>query len=311
MSSQPTTLKILIVKPSSFGDIVQMLQVTEGIYHPAEKNNLHLNIHWVVRDCFADFLKISPFISKLLIFERNNGISGFFKLIKQIRQTKYDWVIDGQGLLRSGLMTFLSKAKYKVGRKDARECSRIFYQKTYEPQKTPAHAVEILQALFQPLNLKSVPQRPLTLNLNKWCFPFDKNAILLFPNSRGPKKEWPYFYELTNLLLEKTDKFCIWIGQTPPKNIPHHPRFINFIGKTKLSDLPLLIQNSACIIANDSGPVHLAAALNKPLVGIYGPTDRLRYGPYPTYQHAILQAPDNHLELLTVEEVAQAVFKQL
>ena len=287
MNAQSTILRILIVKPSSFGDIIQMLQVVEGAYHAATKNNLYLDIHWIVRDCFADFLKASPYISKLLIFERNKGISGFFRLIKQIRQTHYDWIID------------------------ARECSRIFYQKTYQPAKTPAHAVEILQALLQPLKLNSTPQRPLTLNLGDWHFPFDKNAILLFPNSRGPKKEWPYFYELTRLLLEKTDKVCVWIGQNCPEQVPQHARFINFIGKTKLSDLPLLIENAACVIANDSGPIHLAAALNKSLVGIYGPTDGLRYGPYPTQQHYVLQSPDNNLQRLTVASVAKAVLEQI
>lgn len=311
MNAQSTILRILIVKPSSFGDIIQMLQVVEGAYHAAAKNNLYLDIHWIVRDCFADFLKASPYISKLLIFERNKGISGFFRLIKQIRQTHYDWVIDGQGLLRSGLMTFFAKATHKIGRKDARECSRIFYQKNYQPDKTPAHAVEILQALLQPLKLNSTPQRPLTLNLGDWHFPLNKNAILLFPNSRGPRKEWPYFYELTRLLLEKTDKVCVWIGQNCPEQVPQHARFINFIGKTKLSDLPLLIENAACVIANDSGPIHLSAALNKPLVGIYGPTDGLRYGPYPTQQHHVLQAPDNNLKLLTVATVAKAVLEQL
>ena len=311
MLPERTSLRILIVKPSSFGDIIQMLQVIEGGYHAADKQHIHLDIHWIVRDCFADFLKASPYVSKLFIFERNNGIAGFCKLIKQIRQTEYDWVIDGQGLLRSGLMTFFAKAKHKIGRNDAREGSRIFYQKTYQLIQNPAHAVEILQALMQPLVLDSNPQRPLTLNLEAWHFPFDKGAILLFPNSRGPKKEWPYFYELTCALLERTDKFCVWIGQKWSKQVPQHPRFINFIGKTKLSDLPLLIQNASCVIANDSGPVHLAAALNKPLVGIYGPTDGLRYGPYPIQQHCVLQAPSNDLKQLPTATVLKAILEQL
>lgn len=305
------TERILIVKPSSFGDIIQMLQVVEGACHAADRQHIRLDIHWIVRDCFAGFLKASPYISKLLIFERNNGIIGFFNLIRQIRQTEYDWVIDGQGLLRSGLMTFFAKSKHKIGRKDARECSRIFYQKTYQPQQNPAHAVEILQALMQPLGLDSIPQRPLTLNLDDWHFPFDKGAVLLFPNSRGPKKEWPYFYELTCSLLEKTDKFCVWVGQRSPGQVPMHPRFINFIGKTKLLDLPLLIQNAACVIANDSGPVHLAAALGKPLVGIYGPTEGVRYGPYPVQQHCVLQAPSNDLKQLSPETVLATVLEQL
>ena len=304
-------MKILIVKPSSLGDIIQMLQVTEGVYHSAEKRQIHLDIHWIVRDCFADFLKLSPYISKFFIFQRHKGILGFKRLVQEVRQYKYDWIIDGQGLFRSGIMTFLAKGTHKIGRKDAREGSRLFYHKTYGTHQIPAHAIEILNALLTPLNLGCVPKRPLSLKPTKWHFPFEQGGILLFPNSRGSKKEWPYFYELTQNLLEKTSHQCIWIGQQTPDKIPQHPRFINFIGKTKLSDLPLLMEHAHCIIANDSGPIHLAAALSKPLVGIYGPTDSRRYGPYPTEQHCVLQASNNDLHELSVTTVTNATLQQL
>lgn len=305
-------IRILVIKPSSFGDIVQMLQVVEGAYQSAKQQGLHLEIHWIVRDCFAGLLRCSPIIHQLFLFERHGGLKAFVRLIKAIRAYTYDYVIDGQGLLRSGLMTFFAKSKHKIGRKDARECSGWFYNATYAPEKDTPHAVEILQALLKPLNLNSVPQIPLTLSPdNSGTFSAYKDAILLFPNSRGPKKEWPYFFELTQLLLDRTEKMCVWVGQNLPQQVPQHPRFVNLIGKTKLSDLPNLIQNAACIVANDSGPVHLAAALSKPLVGIYGPTDSQRYGPYPIAKHTVFQAPQQDLKQVSAKEIVQAVLKQI
>jgi len=231
--------------------------------------------------------------------------------MQEVRHFQYDWIIDGQGLFRSGLMTFLAKGTHKIGRKDAREGSRLFYHNTYGAYQSPAHAIEILNALFTPLNLRCDPQRPLSLKLAEWNFPFKKGGILLFPNSRGPQKEWPYFYELTQNLLEKTSYQCIWIGQQSPNQIPQHSRFINFIEQTELSDLPLLIKHARCVIANDSGPIHLAAALKRPLVGIYGPTDSRCYGPYPTEQHCILQAPNNDWHNLSIDTVTNATLQQL
>ena len=305
-------VRILVIKPSSFGDIVQMLQVVEGAYQSAKQQGIDLEIHWIVRDSFADILRCSPIIHRLFLFERHGGLKGFIRLIRAVRSYTYDFVIDGQGLLRSGLMTFFAKSKHKIGRIDARECSGLFYNETYAPEKEHPHAVEILQALLQPLNLKSVPQIPLTvLPDNSDMFSAYKGAVLLFPNSRGPKKEWPYFFELTKILLERTDKMCVWLGQNLPQNVPQHPRFVNLIGKTKLSDLTFLIQNAACVVANDSGPIHLAAALAKALVGIYGPTDSQRYGPYPVSEHVVFQAPQQDLRQVTPEEVAEAVLKQL
>ena len=305
-------LRILVIKPSSFGDIVQMLQVMEGAYQAAKQRDIVLEIHWIVRDCFAGLLRCSPIIHSLFLFDRHGGIKGFIRLIKSIRAYTYDFVIDGQGLLRSGLMTFFAKSKHKIGRKDARECSALFYNATYAPQKEQPHAVEILQALLQPLNLKSAPQIPLTLSFHtSETFSNYQDAILLFPNSRGPKKEWPYFLKLTQILLDRTNKMCIWVGQNQPEEVPQHPRFINLIGKTQLADLPVLIQNAACVVANDSGPIHLAAALGKTLVGIYGPTDSQRYGPYPVAEHVVFQAPQQDLKQILAEDVARAVLKQL
>ena len=304
-------VRILVIKPSSFGDIVQMLQVVEGAYQSAKNQAIDLEIHWIVRDCFAGLLRCSPIIHQLFLFERHGGIKGFLRLIKAIRAYTYDFVIDGQGLLRSGLMTFFARSKRKIGRKDARECSGWFYNETYAPAKEQPHAVEILQALLQPLNLKSQPQIPLTLSTKSEAFSACKDAILLFPNSRGPKKEWPYFFELTQSLLDHSDKTCVWVGQNLPQNVPQHPRFVNLIGETALSDLPALIQNAACVVANDSGPIHLAAALGKPLIGIYGPTDSQRYGPYPVADHVIFQAPQQDLKRIPAEDIAQAVLNQI
>lgn len=304
-------VRILVVKPSSLGDVIQMLQVMEGAYHAAQNQQIHLDIHWIIRDCFAEFLQQSPYVSRLFLFERHGGLRGFKKLMQQVRSSTYDYLIDGQGLLRSGLMTFLAKASCKIGRKDAREGSRWFYHKTYAPSLGKTHAIDILQALLQPLHLVSTPQRPLTLKETPWKFPFPPGGFLLFPNSRGPHKEWPYFYDLTLKLLEQTKYPCIWLGQVLPQRIPQHPNFINFIGKTTLGDLPALIKGARCVIANDSGPIHLAAALCKPLVGLYGPTDGQKYGPFPTDQHCILQAHQGQLSDLSVDQVFQAIESQL
>lgn len=305
------SFKLLVIKPSSLGDIIQTLQVVEGACRAAQKQGITLHIHWIVREIFAEIVQLNPFVEKYFIFERKGGIKSFYRLMQAVRQETYDWIFDFQGLLRSGLMTFFARGNHKIGRKDAREGSRLFYSKTYAPKGKNQHAVEVLQALLEALPFESIPQRPLTFKEEAKDFAIPKNAILLFPNSRGPKKEWPYFFELTELLLEKTSFPCVWVGQQKLDKIPQHGRFINLIGKTRLSDLPVLMQDAACVIANDSGPVHLAAALNKPLVGLYGPTDANRYGPYPVEEHCVLQSPTRRIADLPLEKVLNATLECL
>jgi heptosyltransferase-1 len=85
----------------------------------------------------------------------------------------------------------------------------------------------------------------------------------------------------------------VWAGQTAPKIDPSWPkdRFHNLIGKTSLLELPLIIQKATIVVANDSGPMHIAAAMSKPLLALFGPTDPLQYGPYP------LNSPFNNVAL--------------
>ena len=114
--------------------------------------------------------------------------------------------------------------------------------------------------------------------------------------------------------MSQTQYSCVWAGTDPLKTSLRHSRFFNEIGKTHLSDLPGLIQKARCIVANDSGPIHLAAALKRPLVGIYGAYGALgilRYGPYPVAEHCILQADNNDLKSLSPEVVYQAVIQQI
>ena len=305
------TFKILVIKPSSLGDIIQTLQVIEGACRAAQKQGITLRIHWIVREIFAKIVQLNPFIEKCFIFERKGGIAGFYRLMQAVRKETYDWIFDFQGLLRSGLMTFFARGNHKIGRKDAREGSRLFYSKTYAPKEKNPHAVDVLQALLEALPFDSMPQRPLTFKSESKSIAIPKHSILLFPNSRGQKKEWPYFFELTELLLEKTSFPCVWLGQQELAKTPQHDRFINLIGKTRLSDLPTLMQDAACVIANDSGPIHLAAALKKPLVGLYGPTAANRYGPYPVEKNCILQSPTQQMSDLQLENVLKATLECL
>lgn len=304
--------RILVIKPSSLGDIIQTVQVVEGFYQQCLKTQKPIEIHWIVRDCFAPLLRCSPMISKLFIFQRYGGLRAFWRLMKEVRTYRYDYVLDFQGLLRSGLMCLFAKGRYKVGRKDAREGAGLFYRYRFAPRVQGAHAVEILNALLKIFEADSFPARPVTFTLTEPLAVLKDIAyVAIFPSSRGPRKEWPYFRAYAEQLLSKTQLYCVWCGQGRSDNLPKHERFINLMGKTALEELPGLISGAQCVVVNDSGPLHLAAALCRPLIGIYGPTDSKRYGPYPLDdpKHSVFQASDGNLSHVSVEEVVDATMR--
>ena len=115
--------ELLIIKPSSLGDIVHGLQVATSL--KAQLGDLRIS--WIVRDIFAPIVRACEAVDQVYVFERNAGTKGFLRLMREVRKVRFDYVFDMQGLLRTGLMTSRTLARRKVGRADAREWSGIFY----------------------------------------------------------------------------------------------------------------------------------------------------------------------------------------
>src|SRR6185436_20130721 len=115
--------ELLIIKPSSLGDIVHALQVATSL--KAQRDGLRIS--WVVREIFAPIVRACAAVDHVYVFERKGGAKGFLRLTKELRKKEFDYVFDMQGLLRTGLMTSRVRAKHKVGRTDAREWSGMFY----------------------------------------------------------------------------------------------------------------------------------------------------------------------------------------
>src|ERR1019366_2343290 len=91
--------ELLVIKPSSLGDIVQGLQVATSLKAQVPG----LRISWVVREMFAPIVRACEAVDHVYVFERNAGAKGFLKLMREVRATKFDYVFDMQGLLRTGL----------------------------------------------------------------------------------------------------------------------------------------------------------------------------------------------------------------
>lgn len=333
--------QILVIKPSSLGDIIHGLMVMEAL----RRERPQLQIDWVVRDIFAPFVQACETVRNSYIFHRKGGLAAFGQLVTQIREVEYDAVVDLQGLARSGLLGLLSGVprRNRYGRSDARELSWLTYGrraplpealsiagtgKCHNKNGTaPAHAVDILRQ-FLPLFGVDVNVPLGTLHFRQeQCSPqvaalldSGRPLVLLFPESRRPEKEWGDFPALTQLLLERgalraddegnTPLVC-WLGSSAVDDAGMYgsTNFINLTGRTSIAELPALMGAAAAVVANDSGPMHLAAAMGKKVVALFGPTDPSRYGPYPlsSPDHCVLRAQSGRLADISPAEVATAV----
>ena len=304
--------ELLIIKPSSLGDIVNALKVATSLKAQVEG----LRISWVVREIFAPIVRACDAVDRVYVFERNGGAKGFIRLMKEIRKTQFDYVFDMQGLLRTGLMTSRVRAKHKVGRSDAREMSGIFYGEKVPlpPEGKRSHAVDVLLQFCPVLGAKPELRGTLrfrevdSLNLRFAEGRGGGRPIVMFPDSRRAEKCWGGFKQLTEMLLrEDRSRKVVWAGSNYVHDRGAFPaaQFFNLTGNTSLVSLPALVKRADWVISNDSGPMHLAAALGVKVLGIFGPTDPRLYGPYPLNAptNFVIQAPVGDLKLLTAKDV--------
>ncbi len=295
-------MRILIIKPSSLGDIIHGLQVAAII----KKNLPDIVIDWVVREDWKNVVSSTTLVDKIFLFHRHGGIKKFYKLITEIRCNEYDVVLDMQGLARTGVLTFFSHSEKKIGRWDARELSWLAYNDIIDkPNEGNIHALDILLRFLPKLGVLPKFDQCLTFSLPKTLTSrFTGEYVLLFPESRRPEKQWPYFLTLAEKLADLYANLKIVIvGQKSIKSIFLQENVINLSGSTSILNVFELIQHCLLLVANDSAPIHIGASMRKPIIALFGPTDPKRFGPYPLHakKHTILTC--RNLSDLSVEQV--------
>jgi ADP-heptose:LPS heptosyltransferase len=310
----PNPRSLLVIKPSSLGDIVHALQVVQ----PVAKRYPGCKITWVARDRFAPLVEAAPFVHEVIYFHRKNGTRGVFEVIKALRARNFDIVWDMQGLLRTGLMTAAARSPMKWGRCDCREGASLFSRKVAFPVgRGPHHAIPVLQEFARTLGIEEDVAIPLSLHpsgIFSWQSFFERDprkCFVIFTDSRGPEKEWKGFDALTRLIFEKfPDSHVAWCAGQPtvPDFTTPEGKFLNLTG-CPFDEMVALARQPSIFIGNDSGPMHLSAAVGNRVLAIFGPTPPERFGPWPlsSLLNRSIVAPEGNLNELTAEAVLNAL----
>ncbi len=220
-----------------------------------------------------------------------------------MRRQSFDLIIDLQCLLRSGLFAWLAKGELLVGLDEPREGARGFYDIIVRRESFHTHAVDwylaVLKALNVPVhwNFEWLPERrAISEDVKRKWQTESARWIVVQPGARWLNKRWPienYTKLVRQLAAERPDaRFAIMggkddvqlgaaVAQADPK------RCLDLTGKVSLPEMIEWIRLSEMMISNDTGPMHVAAALGKPVVGIFGPTEPRRTGPYGQLQNVV------------------------
>lgn len=303
--------RILIIKPSSLGDVVHALPVLAGLRQAYP----HAHIAWLIGNSFAPLLENHPLLDEVIPFDRRRYgrmlqspriLIEFFGFVRQLRRRHFDLVLDLQGLFRSGFLAYASGARRRVGFADAREFAWLFYTQRIACARTPPNiATPNTHAVDRNLNLARVlglPVDPPTFPLGLRTEELDSARKLLataagrpldhftavIPGARWDTKRWraDRLAKLIERLAAERLPPAILLGSPDDRAFANQilatgqTPVIDLVGRTSLRQLSALLALADLVICHDSGPMHIAAALDRPLVAIFGPTNPTRTGPY-------------------------------
>ncbi len=333
--------RILIVKPSSLGDIIHALPLLNGL----RRRYPQAQISWLLNTDYVDLLKDHPQLNEVIPFDRRQfktltgAVKMTFKLggfARELREREFDLAVDIQGLFRSGLMAFASGAAVRLGFAPARECSGIFYSHRVAVPDANMHAVD---KNYLPARMLGFADHPVEFHLpvspearaalsgklaEKGLEAGEPYAVIV-PGSRWETKNWhaERFAKAFTYIQSELKLSAVLSGSPAEADLCQliarscSPAPVVLAGEIGLAELVALLGGAAVVLCNDSAALHLAVALGRPVVTVFGPTNPSRTGPYgqpasvlqaglacmPCYYRRLKQCPFQHQCMTDIDVV--------
>jgi len=291
--------RILIVKLSSLGDVIHSLPVAAAL----RRRFPDAEILWLVGPAAAGVVRACRHVDRVLTW--SPGRRPRLKLLADLRAAVPQVSLDLQGLMRSAALAWLSGAQWRIGFRSSQEGAFALCNLRVIPARTDIHAVDAYLAYARylggdgaaadfGLRLPSPAQEYAARALGG---DGGAPAVALLPGTRWPTKKWPAqnFAALAKRLSELGLR-CVAVGAGEDREAGAMIRAaagssaLDLTGRAGVVESGAVIARCALAVGNDSGPMHLAAALGVPVVALFGPTDAVRTGPYGA-GHVVIHAP--------------------
>ncbi len=287
--------RIAIIKPSALGDVVQALPLLPALRRrfPAS------HITWVIQRELADLVTGHPDLDAVIRCDRRPSLLQVATLARELSQARFDLVFDLQGLLRSALMTWATRARYRIGLETAREGSHFATTHTIPgtTRAVPAHAR--YWRVAEMLGVGDMPRRvlvqvPLSAHAaaRTWLAGLPRPLIAVQWGAKWETKRWPVagFAEVLARAANTWGGTAVIVGAKTDRGASEemtqrihaaapHAAVLDLTGRTTIKELAAVVSSVDAMFSNDSGPLHLAAELGTPSLGVFTCTSAVRSGP--------------------------------
>ncbi len=285
---------ILLIKPSSLGDIVHAMPTCAVIRRAYPKARLT----WLVKRGWAGLVERIDGVDRVWPVE--STFKGWLSQISPLRAEHFDLVVDLQGLFRSAAIGWAAGSSLLVGFENGREGSPWFYSRRVPIPQSEMHAVDryLLVAKAVGVAESGAPEFRFRIPptdyeevdrlLTRSGVAPGTSWVAMNVSARWPTKRWPAasFAEVADRLRQEGYGAVVMIGGSDERaevaavSGMMKTSAIDLAGATTVGLLPALLSKASLMITNDSGPMHVAAAVGTPVVALFGPTSAIRTGPY-------------------------------
>ncbi|MFA6448169.1 MAG: lipopolysaccharide heptosyltransferase II [bacterium] len=276
--------KILLISLSCIGDVI----LTTPVMKALKDNFPGSKITVVVGPTAAPLLKCHEWVDSVIVYEnkgRHAGFRGVVRLVNELRSCKYDLVVD----LRNSAIPYFLRTRYRV----TSHAAHIRNQKQMKRHAIDRHLDVLEAAGIHPatrelhITIPADAEKKVGSLLEARGLTYMKNLIAVYPGAGSPYKLYPAekFSELLRMLKMDVDLRFALIGSGPDRPICEKiaaetgNRAVSLAGELDILETGALLRKCRLLISNDSGPMHLGAAVGTPVVAIFGPTNADRYGP--------------------------------
>ena len=265
--------RILIVRMGAMGDVIHALPAAASLRHSLPQASLS----WLIESRWAPLLAGDPFIDEVIPLDRRD-VSSIRRVARGLRAQRFELAVDFQGLMKSALAATLARPDRIFGFHPSQLRERI-------AGLTYSHYTEARAAHVVDRNLELAADAGASILVRSFPLPQGRDPgglpegpfVLASPLAGWAAKEWPLenYHALGRMIRRELDLDLVVAG--PPDE---HYRLGPHYWPSDLDGLIHATRRATAVVGVDSGPIHLAAALGKPGVAVYGPTDPARNGTY-------------------------------
>lgn len=327
--------RILVIKLRYVGDALLATPVLTRLREGFPKASLVM----LVNPGTDGVVQGHPALEEVLVVERGDWLRQW-RFVRELRRRRFDLVIDLTDSDRSAALAWLSQAPMRVGYNSEDRWRGGFYTRVVQADRFKMHQVRYHLAATDALGLTGPPPDPvLTVTpdsrsaadrlLKEIGIEEARPLVCLHPGARWWFKSWPAerFGALADLIQTETPAHTLVLGGKPEQLVARgiadimKTPFRSLVGRTGLQELAAVLARATLMVSNDNGPMHMAAALRVPVIGLFGPSDPAVWGPWGEEHRTFYKGLDcracfhpdcfrgkqNCMRQITLEEVWEAV----